>query len=71
MPSTEVMCILYQALQGQRYFRELCNDEVQGGHFQCLMYAELSTLGTLHKTIYCIRPAPCIMLEVNFVEFTY
>ncbi len=39
--------------------------------YQSLMYAGLSTLETLHKTICCIGPRLCIMLQVNFREFIF
>ena len=39
-----------------------------GGYYQCLMYAGLLTFDAIHKTICCIGPRLCIMLEVNFRE---
>jgi hypothetical protein len=34
------------------------------------MYGRLGTSDTLHKTICCIGPGLCNMLEVNFREFS-
>jgi hypothetical protein len=35
------------------------------------MYIGLRTSVTLHKTLCCIGPGLCIMLEVNFREFVF
>jgi hypothetical protein len=38
-------------------------------YYQCLMYAGLQTLDTLHKTICCIGPGLWVMLEGNCGDF--